>query len=99
MRWMVLLLILVACTAEQDKPRVKRADRKASAEIAVSRTPVPRTYRIDGSELKVLDVPVMDSGGFVDMHRCFLWRDAEFKTATLSCSQDAEPVLSGPDPH
>ena len=47
----------------------------------MSRTPTPRTYRIDGNELKVIDLPVKDASGYLELQRCFVWRDAEFRTA------------------
>lgn len=56
---------------------------------------MPRSYRFDGSELKVIEVPVKDGSGFVDMQRCFVWRDAEFKSATLSCGQMPDVLVTG----
>lgn len=95
---LLVCVLLMGCSAEADKPRVARIDRKAAAELAVAKTPVPRTYRMDGNELKVIEVPVKDSSGFLDMHRCFVWRDQEFRTATLSCGQEPMPLLSQPGP-
>ena len=75
----------------------RAAQRQERAEKALSTTPVPRSYRIDGNELKVIEVPVKDGSGFVDTQRCFVWRDAEFRSATLSCGQMPEVLLTGPD--
>lgn len=67
--------------------------RMEAADAILSKTPVPRSYRIDGNELKVIDVPIKDGSGYLDNQRCFVWRDAEFKSATLSCGQMPEIVL------
>jgi hypothetical protein len=59
-----------------------------------ARTPEPRSYRFDGNELKIIDVPVKDASGFLDLARCFVWRDAEFRTASLSCGTRPDVILS-----
>lgn len=59
----------------------------AEAEAVLSKTPVPRTYRFDSNELRVIDVPVLGILGTVEHQRCFVWRDMELRTATLSCGQ------------
>lgn len=88
-------LVLIGCGDTQaEKPRMSKKERAEAAELALSRTPDVRTYRIDGNELKVFEVPVKDSSNFVDIQRCFVWRDQEFKTATLSCGQQPEIMLS-----
>jgi hypothetical protein len=38
-------------------------------------------------------VPVADSGHFVDLQRCFIFRDLEFKQSTMSCGQQPDVVL------
>lgn len=92
---LALSVILVGCSdTVAEKPHKTRQERAQDAEAVLSKTPVPRTYRIDGSELKVIDVPVKDASNFVDVQRCFVWRDAEFKTATLSCGQQPEALLA-----
>lgn len=68
--------------------------RAATAEILLSKTPVPRTYVIQGNQLQVLDIPVLNNSGFVEMQRCMVWRDAEFKTVSISCPQQAEVILT-----
>jgi hypothetical protein len=88
------LMALPGCSDSTAKPRRTAQDRQQAAEAALSRTPVPRTYRFDGNELKIIDVPVADSAGFVDIQRCYVWRDAEFRTATLSCGAQPEVLLS-----
>lgn len=94
-----LVLLLAACgAAEAERPRRTTKERQEAAEVLLQRAPVPRTYRYAEGELRVLEVPVKDGSGFVDQQRCMLWRDEVFKTATLSCGQMPEVLLSGPNP-
>jgi hypothetical protein len=91
---LILILLaaaLPACSDSVAKP--KRAERQQAAEAALAKTPVPRSYRFDGNELKVIEIPVSDGAGFVDLQRCFVWRDQEFKTATLQCPADSAANL------
>lgn len=83
-------LVLTGCGQPADPPRRTRAEREQAAEALLSRTPEARSYRFDGNELKVIDVPVKDFTGQVDVQRCFVWRDQEYRTATLSCGQQPE---------
>jgi len=80
-------------TACADNGR-RKASRQEKADKALSTIPVPRSYRFDGNELKVIEVPVKDGSGFVDSNRCYVWRDQEFKTASISCESRPEIALS-----
>jgi hypothetical protein len=92
---LTLVLALAACSdAPAGKVTTKRQDRQAAAEAALAKTPEPRSYRFDGNELKIIDVPVKDASGFLDLARCFVWRDAEFRTASLSCGTRPDVILS-----
>lgn len=77
---LIVCLVAVGCTGEPVKstPRKSLADRRADAQATLSKTPTPRTYRIDGNELKVIDIPVVDAAGLAEVQRCFVWRDQEF---------------------
>lgn len=89
-------LALLGCgqSAPSDSPRTAKKQRIEAAEAALNRSPDVRTYHLDGSELKSIEVPVKDSSGFVDSQRCFVWRDQEFKTATISCGQQPDILIS-----
>jgi hypothetical protein len=89
----LIAVLLAGCSGEPSKPvrpYKTLAERKALAQEGLAKTPTPRTYRIDGNELKVIDVPVLDSTGLLDVQRCFVWRDQEFRSSTLSCGQMPE---------
>ena len=86
LRLTLLAVFLFGCSQEPAKPMKTRRERLAEAEAKIAVTPTPRSYRLDGNELKVIDVPVM---GLTDIEtqRCFVWRDVEFRTASISCGQ------------
>jgi hypothetical protein len=90
-------VVLVGCSEAPSKPLRTKENRQAAAESALAKTPVPRSYRFEGSELKIIEVPVKDGSGFVDSQRCFVWRDAEFKSSALSCGSVPDLVVG--DPH
>jgi hypothetical protein len=100
MYWVLLTVALLAgCVdAPAGSPKRSTQDRREAAEAAFAKTPEPRSYRFDGNELKIIDVPVKDSSGFIDSQRCFVWRDAEFRSATMSCGQMPDVLLGGTTP-
>lgn len=80
--------LLSGCWSSAGEPPKQyrtKSQRLKDAEIAVSKTPTPRTYRLTNGELQVIEVPTADSGGRLDIQRCFVWRDQEYKQASLSC--------------
>lgn len=87
---LALALLLASCSdpvADKKYRDARLAKRGEAADVILSKTPEPRSYRFDGNELKIIDVPIKDGGGYIDNQRCFVWRDVEFKTASLSCAQ------------
>lgn len=97
MRGLCLFVVVALAGCGEPAPPMsaaKKASRQEKAESALSVNPVPRSYRFDGNELKVIEVPVKDGSGFVDTQRCFVWRDQEFKTASISCESRPEIVVS-----
>lgn len=95
----LLLVTLLVAGCSDDAPKTARktpAERAARAEAKLQVAPVPRTYTVGKNELLVLDVPVADGQHFVDKQRCFVFRDAEFKQATMSCGQQPD-ILIGKD--
>jgi len=38
----------------------------------------------------VIDIPVVDASGLAEVQRCYVWRDQEFRSSTLSCGQMPE---------
>lgn len=98
MRALIALLTvsLAGCFSEPSKPSAGvRAERKAAAAAEVAKTPIPRVYRYTDGELRILDVPTASKNGFLESNRCFIWRDMELKTASLSCPGPADYLSSG----
>jgi hypothetical protein len=103
MRWWLILLVLGVLSgcgsAEGEvRPRKTLKERQEAAEVLLGKTPVPRTYRFADGELRVMEVPVRDGGGFVDVQRCFIWRDDAYRSSSLSCGQMPEVLLNGAVP-
>lgn len=97
--WLLAIPALLAGCADDDintvAARKAHADkRQAKAEAALSKTPVPRTYSMQGNQLQVVEVPVADKYGYVESKRCFIFRDQEFKQVAMSCEQQPEVIIS-----
>lgn len=100
--WLIAVAALLSGCADDDintaMARKALADkRQAKAEAALSKTPVPRVYSLQGNQLQVIEVPVADASGFVEMQRCFIFRDQEFRTATMSCGQQPDIQVVSPN--
>lgn len=95
MRWM-LVLLLVGCSGEvhQDDARAtKRAAQQQAARALADQPPKVKVYRLDAGELTVIDTATVSEGGFPDSQKCFLWRDSEYRTASLQCPAAASGDL------
>ena len=75
--------IFVFCLTACDKPAEAPKPRKTTAER--HHTAVTRDVR--GNELIVLEVPAAGLVGLPENTNCFVWRDKEFKTASISCTK------------
>jgi hypothetical protein len=98
---LALAIIVVACTeAPANEVKVPIEQRRAAAEAALAKTPVARTFDIGEHQLLMFNVPVKTIGGLVEYQRCMVWRDREFRSATLQCPSDTvDPSpLMGPEP-
>jgi outer membrane biogenesis lipoprotein LolB len=94
---LIAALLLVGCSqaAEHETtPRLTAADRKAFSEHAKSLPPDTHTYQVQGNQLLVVDVPVDGTAKRVESQKCFVWRDQEFKTASIQCPADTPGDLA-----
>lgn len=75
-------------------PRAAQSMRAAVAE-QVDNGPSTRAHRIGASgELFVLEVPSATARGLIlETQQCFVWRDTEFRTATMSCPHPPQVTL------
>jgi hypothetical protein len=67
---------------DQQASHAKRVQR---AEAKLSKPPEPKTLKVGTNEVVVVAVPTGRVGSFVQLRQCIVWRDLEFKTATMSC--------------
>jgi hypothetical protein len=87
-------LAVAGCSnASGDKPVKTRQQRMAETEAMLNKGPSTRTHKVDGGELRVIETPVSEFPGIVETQRCFVWRDTEFKTASISCPQPPGGVV------
>lgn len=103
-------LILTGCDrppAESKKQRRTLEERRAAVAAAVNKAPSQRIHQVDGGEVRVLEIPHAGTMGLIAEKRtCFVWRDREFRTATMACPSDLGEIQdkalergqqSGPD--
>lgn len=106
-----LVLAVASCSnrdADKDARQAARVKRQQAALAKLDGPLQQRSWKVGQHEVVQLDVPSADRFGFVEKRRCIVWRDAEYKTASLSCdsrdsinidasgfTEDADPVPSG----
>ena len=71
------LSILSACEKPAEAPKARKQPSERDHATVVR--------EVNGHELLVLDVPSSGLLGLVENTNCFVWRDKEFKTASISC--------------
>ena len=86
----VALVLLSACSGDQKVATTaeKKVARAAKVQQALSLPATQTIHHINGNQLIVIDFPVRMANDFADMKRCFVWRDEEFKTSSISCEQE-----------
>lgn len=87
-----LSAILMGCW--QSKPGDDHAERKAAridrARAETQKPLNPNVQAVGSNQLLTLEIPVADASGFLEVQRCFIWRDMELKTAAMSCPGQTE---------
>jgi hypothetical protein len=85
----VIVVALAGCGEPRSSygARTERlAKRAAAAQAHVTKDPVVTTHKVGTGELLVVDVPVADDGGYIlEVQKCFVWRDAAFRSVTMTC--------------
>lgn len=83
-----LAVALGGCSGRVEQAPTPRKSH-ADVERELSAAPERRTITIDGNQLLVIDVPQRIAGtDWLEFQRCFIWRDAEYRSATLSCPHE-----------
>lgn len=81
MRYLLILLLLSACSDAKPPTPVEP--------MPVLTAPAQAIYQVAGGEVRVLQVPIDVISGIPITRQCILWRDTEFKTASLQCPTEA----------
>lgn len=84
----LICLLLSACGDAKTQVTSNKAARIEKARQLLAHKPEQTTYTLGTNQLLVIDFPVRVNDDFTDIKRCFVWRDTEFKTATMSCEQE-----------
>jgi hypothetical protein len=108
---LVVVALVVAASRGHELPPAEAATpdvaEARSAAIQAARTRInlpltPRILQVGANQVLVLDIPSLASprAALVDTQRCYIWRDLELKTSSLSCPQSEEiaPALAPPPP-
>lgn len=99
---LVLLLAVFGCLGACDRDAGKESLARKSAQLksaaaanAKAAAPIaPRTIQVGQHEMLVVDVPSVEFGAFISTQRCYVWRDTEFRVASMSCPHEASPLSS-----
>jgi hypothetical protein len=96
---LIMLLAAVAgCSdAAGDERRTARAEQLKRAQERATLPPAVRAQVLERGEFIIIDTPVRSVGAQVERQTCFVWRDFEYKTASMQCPADAVGVLEGPE--
>lgn len=97
--YLVLLTVLGGCEQQRQKAEADKRDaalimaKEAADARALAQGPLqPRVLAAGAHEVVVVEIPSEAGSGFVSTQRCYVWRDKEFRTATMSCPE--EPRLT-----
>lgn len=86
---LIALVALTGCsklaTEPQDKPRP-----------LAQAIPASQAHAYPEGSLTVLSVPVNSNSKYTEHQTCFVWRDKEFKTASLQCPNDRQSYSIDP---
>ena len=80
--------------SEQEKSaavaRGKRAVAEHTYKAKLSAPPASRVLQVGNNQIVVIDMTLESGLGptLAAGQRCYVWRDAEYKTASLSCPQE-----------
>ena len=73
---LLIITLLVGCTAQTAPPKPNAPK--------VERITEPKTIMVNGNQIVVVDVP-STGGEWFDAQRCYIYRDVEFKTSSITC--------------
>jgi hypothetical protein len=91
MRWLPLCLVLAGCS-QAEAPAPVRPERVELPGPSVDR------HAFEHGELLVLKTPQRIGRNLVDVQTCYVWRDSEYRTASMQCpvGDEGGPVEGAP---
>lgn len=81
----LLLALLAGCSQGEATHADKMNARRQAAHALADQPPKQTVYHLEAGQLIVLDIATVMEGGVADSQKCFIWRDAEYKTASIQC--------------
>ena len=96
------VLFLLGCGPNREQKLAEERRYESAQKAKVARqmaAPIERNrHKVGANELVVIEVPTVEAplANHVRQTTCFVWRDAEFKTASLQCVA-GNTDWSGPD--
>lgn len=92
-----MLAALAGCSrgdAASDLPapgsKERAAARMQRARDLAAKPPGVTRHHTDAGDLLVMEVPIVLPGGLPDTQHCFVWRDAELHSASISCPANVD---------
>lgn len=81
-----------------DKPNnaaieAQRQSHSAKLQAELNKPVEPRVYQFGRNELVMLEIPIASGMDMAQRQRCFIWRDMDMQTSSLSCSNPPEMIL------
>ncbi len=89
---------IALCGCDQLFPPKKKARAKPTPEQMANSPAQSVTREINGNQIVSIQLPVIKYGAMVEVQHCIVWRDREFKTASLSCPGGTDIDLSSDAP-
>ena len=89
-------LAAVGCEKRPTDVEARRAREVDVAQLAAeaNKPVVPRVLAAGNHQVVVIEVPSVVLDVMVERQRCYVWRDMEFKTASMSCPGDRQGDIS-----
>lgn len=96
MRFSIALLILAALSgcgeSRQPASKVSQEQRSKTHADRSREPPGIVVHKTETGDMVVMTVPTGGTAKLLDVQRCFIWRDLEFKSTAMSCPGEQADV-------
>jgi hypothetical protein len=87
----VMLALLAGCErADALAPKERMADRVQRSQEFAAQSPKVTHHATSAGELIVIEVPIALPHGLTDTQHCYVWRDTELRSASMTCPSEFE---------